>query len=612
MATTKTLQTRIALKYASYADWTNENIEGQGANLVLLKGELGICEITATNEQTKDTGIIPTVLFKVGNGTSPFKSLPWASAKAADVYNWAKASDIVLEGKTLKFVGTDKTVPINYATPEEVKALTDSLDARLSAVESKLGEAGVITNTLADHESRLDTIEGEGEGSIKKTLSDAKSYTDTREVEIKKYADQAEADAISAAEKASEAKVAVERSRINSLEAADANQASLISSNTAAINKEISDRETAISDLDTAYKAADLAINNKIGTKDDTVEVDTVYGAIAVAKKSGDDAAEAVNNLSKGQVATNTAEIAKISANLATEISNREAADKALSDRLDSIDAFFEAADHDGEDGGLTDALDTLKEIQAYLNGEGGAAGGLIDRIAANEEAIDDLNDIVKDGGTLEVRVDALEGEVSAVKSRTSTLETRADNVDKTLSGYTTEGSVAAAVKEAKDLAAEGVSKAESAQGDVDDLKAVVEDETNGLQKTYALATEASAGVASLSSRMATAEGEIDALQDIVSGSGGNSNAQLRADITELQGIVKTGADANATLGGEIDNLAATVNDETTGLAATKAIADKNKTDIATNTSDISAIKADYIRSTDMLIFDCGSATEVI
>lgn len=612
MATTKTLQTRIALKYASYADWTNEAIEGQGANLVLLKGELGICEITATNEQTKDAHIIPTVLFKVGNGTSPFKSLPWASAKAADVYSWAKASDVVLEGKTLKFVGTDKTVPINYATPEEVKAITDGLDARLSAVESKLGETGAITTTLADHESRINAIEGEGEGSIKKALSDAKSYTDEREVEIKKYVDQAEADAISAAETASEAKVAVERGRINNLEAADASQASLISSNTTAINKEISDREKAISDLDTAYKAADLAISNKIGTKDDTFESDTVYGAIAVAKKAGDDAAEAVDNLTKGQVATNTADISKVTADLSAEISSREAADKVLSDRLDSIDAFFEAADHDGEDGGLTDALDTLKEIQEYLNGEGEAAGGLIDRIAANEDAINALNNIVKDGGTLEVRVDALEGEVSNVKSRTSTLETRADNIDKTLSGYTAEGSVAAAIKEAKDLAAEGVSKAESAQADADDLKAIVEDETNGLQKTYDIASEASAGVANLSSRMTTAEGEIDALQDIVSGSGGNSNAQLRADITELQSIVKTGADANATLGTEIDNLAAIVNNETTGLAATKAIADKNKTDIETNTSDISAIKADYIKSTDILILDCGSATEVI
>ena len=74
---TKELQTRIALKYDSYDKWTT----APGKNLVLLKGEVGICEIPAVNAASE---VAPTVLFKVGDGTKTFEQLPWASAKAAD------------------------------------------------------------------------------------------------------------------------------------------------------------------------------------------------------------------------------------------------------------------------------------------------------------------------------------------------------------------------------------------------------------------------------------------------------------------------------------------------------------------------------------------------
>ena len=38
---TKTLQTRLQLKYDTYANWTNENLgAGKGADLVLLEGEI--------------------------------------------------------------------------------------------------------------------------------------------------------------------------------------------------------------------------------------------------------------------------------------------------------------------------------------------------------------------------------------------------------------------------------------------------------------------------------------------------------------------------------------------------------------------------------------------
>ena len=80
----RTLNTRIKLRYASYAEW-------QASTIKLLPGEVAVCYIDANNKEIKNTA--PTVLFKVGDGEHAFKDLQWASARAADVYDWAKAEN---------------------------------------------------------------------------------------------------------------------------------------------------------------------------------------------------------------------------------------------------------------------------------------------------------------------------------------------------------------------------------------------------------------------------------------------------------------------------------------------------------------------------------------
>lgn len=86
---TKNINTRIKLKYDSYANWSNESVANKGANLVLLEGEIGVAYIPNNVDPIHNA---PTVLFKVGDGTTPFKTLNWASGLAADVYSWAKAA----------------------------------------------------------------------------------------------------------------------------------------------------------------------------------------------------------------------------------------------------------------------------------------------------------------------------------------------------------------------------------------------------------------------------------------------------------------------------------------------------------------------------------------
>ena len=88
MATTKTINTRIKLRYDTLENWQSTTTAGKGALLVLNKGEMALCFVPAITTGTTQTA--PTVLFKVGDGTKTFEQLPWGGGVAADVPGWAK------------------------------------------------------------------------------------------------------------------------------------------------------------------------------------------------------------------------------------------------------------------------------------------------------------------------------------------------------------------------------------------------------------------------------------------------------------------------------------------------------------------------------------------
>ena len=83
MAQDKILQTRISLKYDTYANWHSKNP-------TLLEGEVAVVVVPDPVGTIKN---VPTVLFKVGDGAKKFDELPWVSGPAGDVYAWAKESN---------------------------------------------------------------------------------------------------------------------------------------------------------------------------------------------------------------------------------------------------------------------------------------------------------------------------------------------------------------------------------------------------------------------------------------------------------------------------------------------------------------------------------------
>lgn len=606
---TKELLTRIALKYDTYANWSDVSKEGQGGNLVLLKGEIGLCEIpSGSNEATT----APTVLFKVGNGEDPFKSLKWASATAADVHGWAKAQTVVLTGEKLQFkTGTSVVHEVDLSKFATDTELANAV-ARIAAIEGSIGTGGTVANDIVALDARLDTIESTDAtkaGSIAKAkadaiaaaASDATTKANTAETNAKTYADT---------------ELAKDRKRLDDIEDVNTTQGAAISANTSAIEKEATDRATAVSNEATARANADTAINEKIGGS--YSKTATVHAAIVDAKKAGTDAQSQVTTLTNGAVKTNTDNIATNASNIAKntqaiadEKAAREAADTALDERLDKIEVFFAGADADGEDkNALYDALDTLTEIQKYITDEGTAADEMVKDIAANANAITALQNIVKDGGTLEVRVDTAESNISAAQGKITALE----NVTKGYSG-------ANAIKNAIDgvngiaVAAQGAAgvaqeAAEAAQSDVDALELVVNNATTGLAAVGTKATNNASDISGLKTRMTTAEGDIDSLEAIVK-TGDDANTKLRSAITSLQALTGDASKGNAKLRTDLTALTNKVDDSATGLAKTKEIADAAKSQSDTNKSDIATIKSDYLKAADVYIFNCGSATEV-
>lgn len=125
----KIFNTRIQLKYDTYANWTTANTE-------LKTGEVAVVQIPG-NTYTKyegDKAITvqnpPHILFKVGPGN--FNDLDWTSAKAADVYAWAKAKTVVYEGQHIKFKGAadEDLLDLNleeFVTASELEAITGDL-----------------------------------------------------------------------------------------------------------------------------------------------------------------------------------------------------------------------------------------------------------------------------------------------------------------------------------------------------------------------------------------------------------------------------------------------------------------------------------------------------
>ena len=186
-------------------------------------------------------------------------------------------------------------------TTAEQQRLTDA-EGRLDAAESK-----------------LDVLNGEAEGSVKKALADAKAYTDQ---EVKSLADGA------------------------------------VAANTAAIAKEVEDRTAAVTAEENARKAGDEALQGQIDTINTTIEENEKVTAEALTDL---DTRVLANVATLGEHAT---AIANNASAITAETAAREEAVEGLQASIDAISVTGSKSYEGGPDSVVVDAAEGT---QAYV-----------------------------------------------------------------------------------------------------------------------------------------------------------------------------------------------------------------------------------------------------
>ena len=161
----KLLKTRIKNRLDSLSNWQQEGVE-------LLAGEIALVQVptgeTYLNPVTNKNEPVIELLMKVGEEGKTFSQLPWLSAKAADVYSWAKTQNV--EDVEVTVI----TVPEKEGTPasSEKKKLADWL--------AELYQKNTVQDAkLADHETKLNTLIGAGSGSVSEQITNAISLLDS-------------------------------------------------------------------------------------------------------------------------------------------------------------------------------------------------------------------------------------------------------------------------------------------------------------------------------------------------------------------------------------------------------------------------------------------------
>lgn len=177
------LKTRIQLKYDTYENWA-------ASTLVLKSGEVAIATVTTVMDEVTKT---PATVMKVGDGTHTFSQLPFLTAKAADVYEWAKAETKPTYGAD-EITGFDEAVanavkenaelgPVTYrivkseVSGEHKYTLQQKLpgtDTTWQDVNTAIDLAEIYTK-MGTLEESLTTLNGAvtEEGSVKKIAKDA-------------------------------------------------------------------------------------------------------------------------------------------------------------------------------------------------------------------------------------------------------------------------------------------------------------------------------------------------------------------------------------------------------------------------------------------------------
>lgn len=534
----KILNVRLINKHDTYANL-------QSSSFVPMAGEIILAEITA--QRTDPHGnlrSVPTYCMKVGDGSKTFSQLEWLHAPASDVFNWAKA-----EGLTVDVTGTGNGLAsIKWENDKLVLTKAQfAVEADITSAIAALKDAEIknAANAAAAAQSTANTALANA-ATAHQLAEAAQDAADAAQVDVDALEEVVQANA-------------------------DAATAAISAAKTEAVNT-----------------ASDDAT-----TKANTAKSEAITAAAA-------DATTKANNAEANAKAHADAEVAKVADDLSaleTRVGVNETNINGLDGRLDTAEAD------------ITTIKGQITSLNAATCFQG--AGTLAQRPASGKKegaiyvATDNNKEYIWNGSAwVEL------GDTTAELQRISALETKA-------------GSLENAVETAQEQADKGVADAATAQREVDALEGVVATLTQTVNSNKTAAETAVADektarenadttirsefaaadasirvdfaaadkeiddkVLALTTRVTTAEGEIDAIQETLkSVATSGTVAQIQEDLDTAEDNIN----ALETRVGTLETAATTKH-----LLIGNEKADKT---------------FDLLVGSDTIIFNCGTAS---
>lgn len=547
----KILNTRILLKYDSYENWLSNNP-------TLKKGEVAIATIPSNQDGVQNA---PSVLIKVGDGESDYKTLKFVSGLAADVYSWAKAEKKpTYEAKEITgisdyiadYVETEMGISVDTDTQYQIVKVDDynyklqSKGKGDSAWADVTGSTIVIPNDTAAIEALEQLV---GTTSVATQIANAIAALDL-------------ANTYEAKGEAAKVQSALDTYK-NSNDAKILEHTNAIGANTNALTA-IKDGETldSFKDVETALAgkeasgAAAQALADAKSYADGLADNYDAKGAAATAESN---AKAYADGLAGNYDAAGSA--AAVQSKLDEEVTRAKKAEEANASAIEALEGLVGT---DSVSAQVSAAITDLDLPNTYAAKVHKHVKADITDFAHNHEI----------------------GEVNGLQAALDGKQAAGD--------YATKAE-AQAMADGKDAAIAAAKKAgDDAQADVDALELYVgtipetAEATNIVayvqEKTAGIATDAALG--ELTGRVTAAEGAIDAIE---------ADYLKTADKTALQDQITENAGAISDLEGLVGttSVATQISDAVAAEAAIARAAEK------ANADAIDAIEADYLKASD-------------
>lgn len=307
-------------------------------------------------------------------------------------------------------------------------------ESNAKAYTDELANGQVKTNKEA-----IAVLNGEGEGSVKKAVADAKAIIDGDIDAVEAKADKnaediaainnAETGILAQAKSHTDTEVGKVQGELDALEVVVQN----IQEN-AYDDSEI--RGILADKADKTQVAEDIAAAVKVETDARVEAISGVQAAANAAQTAADKAQEEVDALEQAHAtdkAALEAKDAELQEAIDAEVERATGVEAGLEGRIETMEAFWEAAQADGTD---SNVIDTLKEIQEYIVGDETGASEMAASIKQNADAIAAMDTAYKAAdGTLQGNIDALTEVVNgkAAASDVETLTGRVDGIDESI-----------------------------------------------------------------------------------------------------------------------------------------------------------------------------------